>query len=249
MALITFKDLPDTSTALNASNLNNNFNEVKNSNLFTTEGNTSNKYLTSDGQINSNNAWNITDFISIINDKEYFINIISGNVPALCFYDSSKNYISGISYENRTNFTFTAPSNAKYIKISYSNTYVNNIIIKINNSNEIYSSSEIKIGTWIDGKPLYRKVISGTLNDVTTAGTNVNSDVAINVDNRNITIIENAFVVASNRWWTLPFISNTGYVTIAFVSSGGNAIRFRSNDTTYNGAACYCSVIYTKTTD
>lgn len=30
------------------------------------------------------------------------------------------------------------------------------------NEDEIYSTEEIKIGTWIDGKPLYRKVIEST---------------------------------------------------------------------------------------
>lgn len=30
----------------------------------------------------------------------------------------------------------------------------------INHNNSVYSTDEIKIGTWIDGKPLYRKVVS-----------------------------------------------------------------------------------------
>jgi hypothetical protein len=31
------------------------------------------------------------------------------------------------------------------------------------NSKEVYSFDEIEIGTWVDGKPIYRKVIAGTL--------------------------------------------------------------------------------------
>ncbi|MBE5985686.1 MAG: hypothetical protein E7248_20615 [Paenibacillaceae bacterium] len=31
------------------------------------------------------------------------------------------------------------------------------------NSKEVYSYDEIEIGTWVDGKPIYRKVITGKL--------------------------------------------------------------------------------------
>ncbi|WP_313187361.1 hypothetical protein [Lacrimispora sp.] len=31
------------------------------------------------------------------------------------------------------------------------------------NSKEVYSFDEVEIGTWVDGKPIYRKVISGKI--------------------------------------------------------------------------------------
>lgn len=31
------------------------------------------------------------------------------------------------------------------------------------NSKDVYSFDEVEIGTWVDGKPIYRKVIPGTL--------------------------------------------------------------------------------------
>ena len=61
MALITFQDLPSTSTPLNATNLNNNFNELNNnkSNLLITEN------ITSDStSINANTESTLTIGIS-----------------------------------------------------------------------------------------------------------------------------------------------------------------------------------------
>lgn len=58
----------------------------------------------------------------------------------------------------------TTPIQAQVVNVesnsttdSYSCDYVNNNVGK-----EVYSTNEQVIGTWIDGKPLYRKVIQGT---------------------------------------------------------------------------------------
>ena len=44
----------------------------------------------------------------------------NANAPAICFYDSEKNYISdsGMKYAQRANFTVTTPSNAAYARLS-----------------------------------------------------------------------------------------------------------------------------------
>jgi hypothetical protein len=41
------------------------------------------------------------------------------------------------------------------------------------NNTEQYSTIETRIGTWIDGKPLYRKVITGTKNHNATLMSNI----------------------------------------------------------------------------
>lgn len=41
---------------------------------------------------------------------------------------------------------------------------VNDALEEAMKENQVYSTNEIRIGTWIDGKPLYRKVITATLN-------------------------------------------------------------------------------------
>lgn len=55
--------------------------------------------------------------------------------------------------------------------------YANNYV-----DNQIYSGDEVKIGTWYNGKPLYRKVIAGGLAD--TAG-----DTIIDLSSLNINYI------------------------------------------------------------
>ena len=55
------------------------------------------------------------------------------------------------------------------------NTEINNLNTEIDNLKK-YSTEEVKTGeTWIDGKPIYRKVITGTL---TNAGINVIADLS-----------------------------------------------------------------------
>ena len=37
-------------------------------------------------------------------------------------------------------------------------------------SSEVYSTDEIEIGTWIDGKPIYQKVVRVTLSSTAKSG-------------------------------------------------------------------------------
>lgn len=139
------------------------------------------------------------------------------------------------------------------------NAYVEpNIYIK--NSNELYDNFNIKnkeeysfteqvIGTWIDGKPLYRKIISSTLPKVTTDGTNVASTVPINA-NIDFGYIEKAFYtdIYSGRI-TLPWITGSGRVIRAYLDVPGQQIALLSNTVDVNERPVTIIVCYTKTTD
>ena len=50
------------------------------------------------------------------------------------------------------------------------------------NNQEVYSTGETRIGTWIDGKPLYRKVISSTTPSQVNTGTNIYNANSLNID-------------------------------------------------------------------
>ena len=61
--------------------------------------------------------------------------------------------------------------------------WVINIINKVSKKNNKYSTDETVIGTWIDGKPLYRKVIKET-NYVISKSQNHDIDIStMNIDN------------------------------------------------------------------
>lgn len=63
----------------------------------------------------TNNTYGYYSYIEIKPDTTYYINLFGH----ICFYDSSKNYISGWeNTSNTSNKAFTTPSNAKYMIVS-----------------------------------------------------------------------------------------------------------------------------------
>ncbi len=114
---------------------------------------------------------------------------------------------------------------------------------KVEDKGEVYSTEEQRIGTWIDGKPLYRKVI-----DTLTLPSN--ATVEYDITNLNIATITKLYGTASY---------NNGQLAkpLPFVSSGTSQIRLDVNDKkirliTYESWSPYPSAIvieYTKTTD
>lgn len=145
------------------------------------------------GGLHTNNDWFVTDYIKVEPNKQYCISGIFSDAEGLTasiyieFYDENHNYIKGVR-ENPTN----TPSNAKYARLNGVTSVSENMMLEqnstatnyepyvekkiyIKNDNgvyeefydetnlEVYSLGEQRIGTWIDGKPLYRKVIEFTM--------------------------------------------------------------------------------------
>lgn len=112
----------------------------------------------------------------------------------------------------------------------------------------IYSTTEQKVGTWIDGKPIYRKVITHTISDTTATS----ETIATNISNME-TIIN-----ASGTGSYTAGGTNKITIPLAFYNSGGwNSFHIVQNGTniTYQKAANYpvtdliFILEYTKTTD
>lgn len=155
MSLVTFKDLPDTSTPANASNLNNNFNEVKNSNAYGTSQ--SNGY----SQEYSNNTYGgITLFESPTragDNGEITLSDSINNYSSIeIFYkrtDALLNYV-GTSYNKifnpSVNSTFTLSTEG------LTNTYVYKSITSYSMSNNKINPSKYTLET--------RTISSGNIN-------------------------------------------------------------------------------------
>ena len=117
-----------------------------------------------------------------------------------------------------------------------------------------YSTNEQVIGTWIDGKPLYQRVIVGTLPNCTTEGTVVASNVNHGITNVDLIFIASAFVKDYADWPTtssmtriLPYTLNSG--SQMKVSIGRTQIQYANGAKTMNGSSVYSVAQYTKTTD
>lgn len=75
--------------------------------------------------------------------------------------------------------------NGDNINMNLSSSYNTNLQQEINNSfknNNIYSTSETVVGKWIDGKPIYRKVINSTKANIQSLINNLNIDTPIRFD-------------------------------------------------------------------
>ena len=120
------------------------------------------------------------------------------------------------------------------------------------NKKDTYSTEEQVIGTWIDGKPLYRKVLVGTVPTVSESGTWNSVDVPIGVENINAKTahVVDAFFYQTigDACITLPFFSNSDNRVKALVTSSGN-VNIASNGHAFNGCTAYVTIQYTKTID
>ena len=106
---------------------------------------------------------------------------------------------------------------------------------------EVYSTKEIRIGTWIDGKPLYQKTkivtIPGNNNWFDAGEFLINEDTVVELTG---SIYHNG---SYSKWICLPF----GNYVFCGTSQYGNLVVFSTND--YAGNKLICRAKYTKTTD
>lgn len=115
-----------------------------------------------------------------------------------------------------------------------------------NSSGEIYSTDEIRIGTWIDGKPLYQKTFTGT---VSSNGTFPAIGIA-----RVQTWVNGAGWIVRNDKYQYPipaFYSPQDYIGFA-ARPDGTTLFFdygTALDTVIKNAPFHITFQYTKTTD
>lgn len=108
-----------------------------------------------------------------------------------------------------------------------------------------YSTSEQRVGTWVDGKPIYKKTVNfGTLPNAS----------AKHVDH-NITNLDH-FVKAEGIAWTaskaavsLPFASPNQLVGAISLLATSTGIDINTGNDRREFANCYVTLYYTKTTD
>ena len=120
--------------------------------------------------------------------------------------------------------------------IGYSQEYVNNALL------DVYSTTETRIGTWIDGKPLYRKVF--TISSPQSSNTNYEDLSSLNT-NKIIRLY--GYYETPNGKFDIPFYDSDSNYSVMFVSSG-RLLRGRFGSAS---SITEAKVVleYTKTTD
>lgn len=104
---------------------------------------------------------------------------------------------------------------------SLNTTDKSNLVSAINevNSKDIYSTTETKIGTWIDGKDIYRKVINLGAFQFTNGLKNVT------IPNTPIeTLIKGNWIFKNSNKWYFDYTTpdNIQYINATTISVGGN---------------------------
>lgn len=269
MQKINFQDLPNRTTPISAANLNAIQNNVENaigelenveliavSDTAPSECSTGDKYYnTIDKKIytaTSNNTWGATgedpisgifyivfdeqssyswdgtDLVSVGGGKEDIV--ISDTEPT---DENVKLWIDtgevGSAASEITN------EYSESTGIGYSANYVN----KLNT----YSTDEVRVGTWINNKPLYRKVVSVTLINGT-----VNSEViSLNIEHSHILC---SWLDYENKEIQLPVVNPTdAWQVRPYTNNNNKTIQITNTNSDYVGKTAYVVVEYTKATD
>ena len=118
----------------------------------------------------------------------------------------------------------------------------NCIIVNGNDNSNVYSTDEIIVGEWIDGKPIYRKLALSGVN-------RVNTNTALDVSTWNISRFINA--IGSGRYTDynqyINLNSATNLYWQIYYNADSKKICFKTSD--YSISEVYLWIEYTKTTD
>lgn len=155
--------------------------------------------------------------------------------------------LTQITYNDKSNYQSSSLANEYKVSASDMNeikSVVNGACTQVDNSIS-YSTTETKVGAWIDGKPIYRKVVNfGALPNATS------KSVAHNISN--IAMITNIRGVAlnpsTNTYLPLPYTTTTATQNLQLYA---NLTNITAN-TGFNLSiytTTYIILEYTKTTD
>lgn len=122
---------------------------------------------------------------------------------------------------------------------------------------ENYSTNEQVVGTWIDNKPLYQIVITGTLPTVTVDGNEAHTDFTI-AQNISYSFVAESFMEmgSTNYRTSFPYDNfnyDSTFQTFTHIYTDAtlinNIARIRNSSVANSGKNFYLIVRYTKTTD
>lgn len=121
-----------------------------------------------------------------------------------------------------------------------------------------YSTTEQDTGrTWVDGKPIYRKVVTGAISGATEINVAYAYTMATGITNAESVVSINGLldVLNGGTYWTLPCITYNDPTSNRYAYAGVNfnvdtgSLGIRYNWPAWNGSRFIVIIEYTKTTD
>ena len=154
--------------------------------------------------------------------------------------------LGAIIFSGATVLAFSLTANTILYAPSNSTWQVNNVeealnSLYISKTSDNYALVEHKIGTWIDGKPIYQITIN--INDYTTAEISTNSYVTITGFGSSLKIdnVISGVITKTNKYVTPVIVGVTNNTVV--VRATGDSMSYNSQ------YARYLTIQYTKTTD
>lgn len=144
-------------------------------NLFDVNDITESTYLIADnGETGSSSVSNVSDYIFVKANQSYYLSysytsLLNTAYRTLCYYDTNKNFISGISIDPTSFHTFT-PTQDGYVRFSYDKNYTNIQLEKGTAATDYVPYEHTDISATVTGKNLINPnlpVNSKTQNGIT----------------------------------------------------------------------------------
>lgn len=107
------------------------------------------------------------------------------------------------------------------------------------NGAEYYSTSETKIGTWTDGKTLYRRVLTGTTPNSASGSVNF----SINIDTL---IFDDMYVLSDSNYFTKRGYYENGAITLSYIINKSMSVYFSNIGSSIRNKPFTLIVEYTK---
>ena len=199
----------------------------------TTKGYINGYYLLSNGNTNQGSEWNVSEYIKVNSNDKYVVSGISGNSPAICFYNSNKEYISGTSYNGSLSVAVTTPNNCVYARVSYNDSTINTVQLESGSTATEYESYVgnaylVEFGqTVYGGRLIYANgqwAIEATHFGFKGTGLNlVKSSTSGNLSTFNITLSSNSFPSAKAQ------TAKSSHFSLAIASGSGRMAQNSTN--------------------
>ena len=182
------------------------------------------------GEMRTSDDWSATDYIEIEPNTSYTLSGItnSGWTAGTSFYDNSKAFISSVY---STAYTFTTPTNAKYLRLSLnSETPIN---IMLNEGSTALPYEPYGTGEWYYKEAISQKILNGSENWGKSSKTQVNRYFVANVfvtilSASSIDLISNYFVCIT------PNQSDSNNIGLAKYNENGLMVNFSLTDTNFD---------------
>lgn len=175
---------------------------------------------------------------NVTNDGEYIASASVTNAPLAewAFVSARGELHNGVKYVVQTWKRFN--DNLKYVRTRGSDATWSPWTIDY----DLYSTTELRCGTWIDGKPIYRKTVK--LNNIQVSNQSTASHGIANIDT--VIGVKAVYYDGTNGGMPYPMTTLDGkFLNIAVTAS---VIQWRGT-ATFSGHIHYITIEYTKTTD